>query len=340
DTSFTPTPKLTPNIPSTDSKVAISIPIHSIYIDLPIPSKNSSSIPEEKSEPEAPISKSQEQSHFQPNDYELTPPHLAIPFQTFPVSLGEHTFYATHAPEPNPSLHYWLEMSLQGQALSFSAIEEGSLGNEAGDANIQQPLVVVNCTPASNELPIPTNSLLPLSHLGDATFQSPQPIHKPRAYDVPSLLVSPPHTGECNDPMEQCRDRPDVLNSGAQRSQEESSPSGSQHLIINLPGNTASQNFPSPTSSIRTRRENRCEGNRRGNNHDEGNSIRNIRVKVYKNSNIQREIRKKTHTHLSIKSVQKLNRYMSFVQPRNWELCSDNEPDSNNREREREREVT
>jgi len=89
NTPFTPSSKLTQNIPSTNSNKSISIPIHSIYIDLPIPSKNAknySFIPEEKSEPEALISKSHEQSHFQPNNHEPTPSCYSI--SNLPNELG------------------------------------------------------------------------------------------------------------------------------------------------------------------------------------------------------------------------------------------------------------
>ncbi|KAH0692185.1 hypothetical protein KY285_019282 [Solanum tuberosum] len=128
NTPFTPSSKLTQNIPSTNSNKSISIPIHSIYIDLPILSKNakkSSLIPEEKSKPKTLISKSQEQSHSKPNDHEPTPSCHSI--SNLPSELGEHTFYATHAPEPNQSPHSWLKISLQGQALCFSAIVEERL---------------------------------------------------------------------------------------------------------------------------------------------------------------------------------------------------------------------
>ncbi|KAH0652418.1 hypothetical protein KY290_030851 [Solanum tuberosum] len=50
-------------------------------------------------------------------------PTVTLP--TFPITLGEQTFYATQAPLPNHTPHSWLEMSLQGQALSFSAVVEG-----------------------------------------------------------------------------------------------------------------------------------------------------------------------------------------------------------------------
>ncbi|KAH0725624.1 hypothetical protein KY284_001489 [Solanum tuberosum] len=45
--------------------------------------------------------------------------------QTIPITTGGRTFHATQAPEPNQHPHSWLELSLQGQALSFSAEVEG-----------------------------------------------------------------------------------------------------------------------------------------------------------------------------------------------------------------------
>ncbi|KAK6802687.1 hypothetical protein RDI58_000470 [Solanum bulbocastanum] len=65
---------------STTSHAKLLVPIHSIYIELPIPSKNaknSSLIPEEKSEPKTLISKSQEQSHSKPNSPLLAGNELA-----------------------------------------------------------------------------------------------------------------------------------------------------------------------------------------------------------------------------------------------------------------------
>lgn len=56
---------------------------------------------------------------------------------------------------------------------------------------------------------------------------------------------------------------------------------------------------------------------------DEGKTIKNKQSKFYKNSNIQRDI-KKTHTHLSIKSVQNPNRYTKSIYSGNGELISDN----------------
>ncbi|KAK4710441.1 hypothetical protein R3W88_004954 [Solanum pinnatisectum] len=50
-------------------------------------------------------------------------PTVTLP--TFPITLGGKTFYATQAPLPNQTPHSWLEMSLQVQALSFSAVVEG-----------------------------------------------------------------------------------------------------------------------------------------------------------------------------------------------------------------------
>ncbi|KAH0678234.1 hypothetical protein KY284_019319 [Solanum tuberosum] len=67
-----------------------------------------------------------------------------------------------------------------GEACSNPSPESNVLGsdrlrgNEAGNGNVQ-PLVVVNRTLASAKLYIPINSLLPLSHMGDASLQSPQP---------------------------------------------------------------------------------------------------------------------------------------------------------------------
>ncbi|KAH0647234.1 hypothetical protein KY290_033225 [Solanum tuberosum] len=76
-----------------------------------------------KSEPEALISKSHEQSHFQPNNHEPTLSFYSI--SNLPNELGGAHVLRDTSPEPNPSPHSWLEMSLQGQALSFSAIVEG-----------------------------------------------------------------------------------------------------------------------------------------------------------------------------------------------------------------------
>uniref|UniRef100_A0A3Q7FMC6 Uncharacterized protein n=1 Tax=Solanum lycopersicum TaxID=4081 RepID=A0A3Q7FMC6_SOLLC len=54
-----------------------------------------------------------------------TPHPKKTHFQTIPVNLGEHTFYATHAAEPNLFPHSWFEMSLRRQTLSFSKKAEG-----------------------------------------------------------------------------------------------------------------------------------------------------------------------------------------------------------------------
>lgn len=51
----------------------------------------------------------------------MEPHPLNIPFQTSPVTLGDHAFYTTLTPEPNLTLYFWLEISVEGQALSFSA---------------------------------------------------------------------------------------------------------------------------------------------------------------------------------------------------------------------------
>lgn len=56
-----------------------------------------------------------------PPTMNLTTQHL----QVFRVNVGDNTIYATLAQNPNPTPHSWIELSMQGHTLSFSAEVEG-----------------------------------------------------------------------------------------------------------------------------------------------------------------------------------------------------------------------
>lgn len=52
-------------------------------------------------------------------------PSYAPPLQLDRIALGENMAYATPAPPPNPFPVSWMELSMQGRALTISAIIEG-----------------------------------------------------------------------------------------------------------------------------------------------------------------------------------------------------------------------
>ncbi|KAH0651476.1 hypothetical protein KY285_032168 [Solanum tuberosum] len=108
----------------------------------------------------------------------------------------------------------------------------GLRGNEACYGDVQQPHVAVVSPTAPSELPVSTDPLLPLPHLGDAPLQSP---HKHGTTTVPPILLPPPGSGKFPNPLEQCRDGPGLHNSGEQRGEGDPPAGSSQHLSFDIP---------------------------------------------------------------------------------------------------------
>ncbi|KAH0737420.1 hypothetical protein KY290_036125 [Solanum tuberosum] len=152
-------------------------------------------------------------------------------------------------------------MSLQGQALSFSAEVEG----RPVAILVQNPTFLAQVVPKGMRLALETyNNHLWLSTVfhpplsfpfpqipfyhhptwEEPLFNPHQPTHKYGTYYLSSFFLPSPGTGGCNNPVEQCWDKPDLLSYGAQRGEGEPSPSSPQHLNDNLSGNTLS--FKSP----------------------------------------------------------------------------------------------
>ncbi|KAG5582205.1 hypothetical protein H5410_052832 [Solanum commersonii] len=127
-----------------------------------------------------------------PSSSNMNPPHPATPFQTIPSEPGGAYLLCDpcSGTKSIPSLvagnelartSFILQCDSGGETSGHSSSKSNFLGpdclrgNEVGNGNLQQPLVVVNSAPATSKLPIPTNPFLPLPHLGNAPFQPTQP---------------------------------------------------------------------------------------------------------------------------------------------------------------------
>ncbi|KAH0705475.1 hypothetical protein KY290_010166 [Solanum tuberosum] len=188
-------------------------------------------------------------------------PTVTLP--PFSITLGEQTFYATQAPLPNHTPHSWLEMSLQGQPLSFSVVVDGRqvivlVQNPTFLAQVVSEGMRIAMKTYNNHLwlstvlqpplsfPFPRDPLLPPSIMGNASVQPTKCDSDCGTPNLSTILLPTPDsidTRITSESMELSGDS-SALPQGSGQCEGELSPSSSRHWDLQLSGITSSHHPP------------------------------------------------------------------------------------------------
>ncbi|MCD7458609.1 hypothetical protein HAX54_038656 [Datura stramonium] len=331
-----------------------SIPINSITIELPDITNNAKTylfIPAEKTQPDILFlpSNSQKSNNLSNSiNHELPKsiPGFLIAFAD-PSSNNRGEQFLLHS-SPTPKCNSTLLdgdgatrpcTNLQGPSggsrSDYSDIESNFPSpssvrrDETSDGDLQQPAIVVDGPLSPTELSFSPDSILPLYDMGDATVQPFEPSNDPRKPQFPTFLF--PSTGTRGSVL--LVDRPNA-DSGDSSCPHHSDPHQyggepkhihpQQHSIILTGTNPDSNPLPNPLIS-KHRGKHKYSGNRRCVRTNEKNVNGNNGPRGSQNDDFQRAI-KKMPPYLSAESTKMISRYKNFLQPRNRELCCNNEP--------------